>query len=78
MTQGFSAAAAQLVHLSGPERGRTRRIFGTTHLVPLEGGRLKLVYGQPQLGEPPNRCCRLARRAPCRYGQARRTLVISR
>ena len=53
MTQGFSAAAAQLVHLSGPERGRTRRIFGTTHLVPLEGGRLKLVYGQPQLGEPP-------------------------
>ncbi len=53
MTQSVSAAAAQLVHLSGPERGRTRRVFGTTHLVPLEGGRLKLVYGQPRVGEPP-------------------------
>lgn len=53
MTQSFSAAAAQLVHLSGPERGHTRRVFGTTHLVPLEGGRLRLVYGQPQVDEQP-------------------------
>ncbi len=53
MIQSVSAAAAQLVHLSGPERGRTRRVFGTTHLVPLEGGRLKLVYGQPRVGEQP-------------------------
>ncbi len=53
MTQSFSAAAAQLVHLSGPDRGRTRRVFGTTHLVPARGGRLKLVYGQPQIDEQP-------------------------
>ena len=53
MIQSFSAATAQLVHLSGPERGRTRRVFGTTHLVPLAGGRLKLVYGQPQVSEQP-------------------------
>ncbi|HJO05561.1 MAG TPA: trypsin-like peptidase domain-containing protein [Acidobacteriota bacterium] len=53
MTQSFSAAAAQLVHLSGPERGRTRRVFGTTHLVPLEDGRLKLVYAQPRVGDQP-------------------------
>ncbi len=53
MKQSFSAAAAQLVHLSGPDRGRTRRVFGTTHLVPANGGRLKLVYGAPQVDERP-------------------------